>query len=171
MRQKVVLLTFGLLSLLGCTPYQNSSSCPMVDKYGKCISVEKAYKEAVTGVSQGMPMVPKSKQKGCFGAQTKEQSELIADEQFQNLAFAGYRARSYQELTQQLNNPKQPLLLHPVTVRTLVLPYTSDTAKSRFYMPRFVYSIVQDAQWLGDQNAAPESVERRGLTDSRRLSK
>lgn len=166
----------GLLMILtasGCTSYQNSSSCPMTDQYGKCINVEKAYQEAVTGVSQGEPMVPKSQQRraarGCSTKQVTTDKEL--DEQIRSVAFESYQVRSYQALAKQLDNPHRPLLLPAKTVRTLVLSYSSDGAKSRFFMPRFVYSIVQDTQWVGDQNLLPRPSESGGLADSRQLSK
>lgn len=172
MQVKIIAGLLSLLTVGGCTSYQNSSSCPMADKYGKCINVEKAYEEAVTGVSQGEPMVPKSKQKKSpAGCTAKPGANEALDEQSQSLAFEDYQARSYQSLAKQLDNPNRPLLLPPKTVRTLVLSYSSEGSKTRFFMPRFVYSIVQDTQWVGDQNVLPSKSERDGLADSRQLSK
>ena len=56
------ILTVCVVGLSGCSmlPYENDYSCRFKDNYGKCISVDKAYKEAVTGESQGKPMQPKS---------------------------------------------------------------------------------------------------------------
>jgi conjugal transfer pilus assembly protein TraV len=172
MQMKMIAGLLSLLTIGGCTSYQNSSSCPMADKYGKCINVEKAYEEAVTGVSQGEPMVPKSqKKKSPMGCNAKPDDNESLDEQSQSLVFENYQVRSYQSLAKQLDDPSRPLLLPPKTVRTLVLSYSSDGSKNRFFMPRFVYSIVQDTQWVGDQNILPSKSERGGLADSRQLSK
>lgn len=171
MQMKMIAGLLSLLTIGGCTSYQNSSSCPMADKYGKCINVEKAYEEAVTGVSQGEPMVPKSQQKKPPGCPANQGVNRALDEQIQSIAFEDYQARSYQALAKELDNPNRPLLLPAKTVRTLVLSYSSDGSKNRFFMPRFVYSIVQDTQWVGDQNILPSKSERDGLADSRQLSK
>ena len=42
------------LMVSGCSlvPYENEFSCQLEDNYGKCINVESAYEEAVTGVEQ-----------------------------------------------------------------------------------------------------------------------
>jgi len=43
------------------------------------------------------------------------------------------------------------MLKPPKTVRTLILPYSKNNENKRLYMPRYVYSVVENPQWvLGD---------------------
>ncbi len=45
----IVLLT----GACGTTPYREEFACALQDDYGKCIDVQGAYQEAVTGVDSG----------------------------------------------------------------------------------------------------------------------
>ena len=128
-------------------PYENEFSCSRTDQYGKCLNLEKAYKESVTGQSQGEPMVPASKQKKSNGKTHPAASTTPATASLPK-PLSEYQSARYRTLTDLLQKPKKPMLRPPVTIRTLILSYSDRDRKQRLYMPRYVYSILEDPQWL-----------------------
>lgn len=143
---KMMSLSFCML-LQACAmlPYENDYSCHLKDNYGKCIGVEDAYQEAVTGKSQGAPLVPGSKQKKHHRSEPSQQTHdtLIA-----NPAYSNYRTHTYEALSRLIEQPKTAMLKPPVTIRTLILAYAPDDHKETLYMPRYIYSVIDDPQWV-----------------------
>ncbi len=150
------------LWLAGCAlmPYENEFSCSRTDNYGKCLNMNQAYRESVTGESQGSPMIPASKQNGAGHNPPNKKNHKktpppdetataeATDATDATDAYSHYRDASYQALTDLLEQPKTPMLRPPVTVRTLILSYSDRDRKQRLYMPRYVYSILEGPQWV-----------------------
>ena len=135
---------FLTLLLTGCSllPYENEFACRKTDDLGKCISVEEAYKEAVTGQSQH-PTIQAKKSKT---KPSEPQAALSVDE-----AYTQYQAQVYREMATLIEAPRTPMLKPAKTLRTLILSYSPNADNKVFYMPRYVYSIIDDPGWvLGD---------------------
>lgn len=144
-------LTLALLAGCSMLPYENEFSCSRTDQYGKCLNLEKAYQESVTGQSQGEPMVPASKQTSKqkkSNGQTHPEAPAAPTTALLPKPLSDYQSARYRTLTDLLQQPKKPMLRPPVTVRTLILSYSDRDRKQRLYLPRYVYSILEDPQWL-----------------------
>lgn len=169
MRISRMAICITVSALTGCSmlPYENDYSCRLKDNYGKCISVESAYTEAVTGESQGEPMKPKSKQG--FGRRKKspENSQMA---QHSGSAYENYRDRTYHQLGELIKQPNTPLLQPPKIIRTLVVSYSSSSKQDTLYMPRYVYTVVQDPKWVLGQylHGKPELIQ--SLVDTREVN-
>ena len=163
MRQARLILIPMMFSVVsGCSllPYENKFSCSRTDKYGKCISMEGAYKESVTGESQGDYLVPASKQKGSGKKRQSGNDNVSGADGNEQSEYTQYQVESFRKMKGLLKSPKTPVLRPPVTVRTLVLSYSDRNRKSRLYMPRYVYSIIQDPQWVMGSYLDRKSVNR-----------
>ena len=156
-------------TLPGCSmlPYENDYSCHLKDNYGKCISVESAYKEAVTGESQGEAMKPRSKQG--FRNRQKNNENIQISKNLGN-AYDNYRDRTYQQLGEIIKKPNTPLLQPPKVIRTLVVSYSPSTKQDTLYMPRYVYTVIQDPKWVLGQylHGKPELIK--SLVDTREVN-
>lgn len=143
---KVSLLLLSLV-LTGCSivPYQNEFTCRNKTEFGKCLDVQGAYQEAVVGG-------PHAKQ----DAQTSE--ELLAGaSDLSDSSFNNYRSSVYQELQTLIKSPGTPVLKPDKLLRTLILPYSDVSDRQTLYMPRFVYSVVEESSWVMGEylNKAP----------------
>lgn len=169
MRISRVLISLLVATLTGCSmlPYENDYSCRLKDNYGKCISVESAYTEAVTGESQGEPMKPKSKQR--FGSRAKSNETTQLSKNPAN-AYDNYRDRTYQQLSEMIKQPNTPLLQPPKVIRTLVVSYSPSSKQDTLYMPRYVYTVIQDPKWVLGQylHGKPELIK--SLVDTREVN-
>lgn len=153
MKVTTLLMMTAVVVLSGCSmlPYESKSSCNMEKQYGKCIDVEGAYEEAVTGEDSGAPKLHKvsegapkeavttSKQ---AGVSAESQTPLGANE------YRNYQDSRYQTLSEIINEPRAPMLSPPRTVRTLIISYTPNQEKKRLYMPRYVYSIIEESEFV-----------------------
>lgn len=146
-----LLLVTAVLSGCSMLPYESGSSCTMQKKYGKCIDVEGAYKEAVTGEDSGAPELHKlsdgkskrTKQSDAVIKVETEKSNVIRANDYR-----GYQDARYQTLTDIISEPNAPMLSPPRTVRTLIISYTPNQDKKRLYMPRYVYSIIEESEFV-----------------------
>lgn len=156
---RVIFSTCVILMLSGCSllPYESEFSCRLKDNYGKCISVDDAYTEAVTGQSKGKPMIPPS-ERGFWQGDDDEAKE--ADEKNHSLSvnpqassgdYTGYRSEVYRAMQGLLKQPETPMIKPAKTVRTLILSYGANNDKKRLYMPRYIYSIVEEPQFVFGQ--------------------
>ena len=167
-------------------PYENKFSCSLEDNFGKCISVEAAYEEAVTGVEKYPHMVRASennrqaradREQDISGSQrTKEQPigrNQRANERMPaptadipapspTSAFSGYRDQVYDQLGTMVQAPRTPMIKPPRAVRTMILPYSSELKQNRLYMPRYIYSIVDEPKFVMGQYL----IKKPELTDS-----
>lgn len=151
MKAKGLLLIMALLCS-GCSilmPYEEDFACRLQDNYGKCISVEGAYEEAVTGESQG-EFLRKSdyEEEEEDSDSAHESSKIHGTEKQTDNEFTTYRQTMYNELSELIEDPVTPMLKPPKTIRTLILPYSAKNEKVRLFMPRYVYSIVDDPRWV-----------------------
>lgn len=152
---KIICSSVVLTALSGCSilPYENTFSCRIKDNFGKCMSVDDAYEEAVTGVSKHPTIGSEEKQKKETGG--NDGSEKNEGDPIQSIdsatAYDSYKAQVYQELSSLVQAPKTPMLRPTKTIRTWILSYADSDDKKTLYMPRFVYSIIDDPEWvLGD---------------------
>ncbi len=143
----------GVASLGGCSvmPYENEFACRAEDNYGKCIDVAGAYDEAVTGVARGKQLTAGERQR------TSERGPLPA-EAGTNTAYADYRSAVYSELGELVRAPVTPMVRPPQAMRTLVVSYSKSNQKTRLYMPRYVYTIVEGPSWVMGQYLDREQV-------------
>lgn len=153
----------------GCSlmPYEDKFACQLTDNLGKCISVSQAYDEAVTGIESQPPMVKYSEQEQAkpkryrtrrgqredgpfdFPARRKPESVPVQPPVAgKTPAYDAYRTAVYERLTGLLEQPRTPMLAEPKTVRTMILPYASKLKKDRLWMPRYVYSIVEQPSFV-----------------------
>ncbi|HDX9006502.1 TPA: TraV family lipoprotein [Aeromonas dhakensis] len=140
----VAALSLGACSLL---PYDNDFGCKLKNNYGKCIDSFDAYEEAVTGVDKGRAMgddgvVEEGKQQEATATKT------VASTSGQNTEYENYRARVYKQLSAMIDQPETPMVKPPKTIRTLILSYSPTSDRRIAYMPRYVYSIVEDTGFV-----------------------
>ena len=175
MKKLTLLLAISLLGGCSLVPYENEFSCNLQDNFGKCISVEDAYEEAVTGVEKYPHMTRASEQARQARAdrtdkltgpqRVKEHPIAVsasdstptptteANPSFSppQSAYSGYRDQVYNQLGTMIQAPRTPMIKPPRSVRTMILPYSSELKRNRLYMPRFVYSIVEEPRFVMGQ--------------------
>jgi conjugal transfer pilus assembly protein TraV len=175
MKKFTLLLAISLLGGCSLVPYENEFSCNLQDNFGKCISVEDAYEEAVTGVEKYPHMTRASEQ--ARQARTKRADKLTGSQRVREQpigvstsygaptsspdadpsfappqsAYSGYRDQVYNQLGTMIQAPRTPMIKPPRSVRTMILPYSSELKRNRLYMPRFVYSIVEEPRFVMGQ--------------------
>lgn len=152
------------LLLSGCTalgsamsPYSEKFSCKN-DDHGQCIHPEKAYKDAVQGLSsRSDPAVTRDKAL----LKAKQQSATRRGRSDVG-AYGSYRDSVYRELQGLIEAPETPMLRPSQAVRTLILPYADRNRPDRLYMPRFVYSVLETPSWVvGGYLVPPTSAAAR----------
>ncbi len=175
MKKLTLCLVLSVLGGCSLVPYENEFSCNLQDNFGKCISVEAAYEEAVTGVEKYPHMTRASNQarqaraernESVSGPQrAKEQPIAVSSSQLERLpspaagttatapasAYSGFRDQVYDQLGTLIQAPTTPMIKPPRSVRTMILPYSSELKRNRLYMPRFVYSIVEEPRFVMGQ--------------------
>ena len=149
-----------LTGACGTTPYREEFACALQDDYGKCIDVQGAYREAVSGVDSGAPRLSqKGKpveplQRTASTARTSANGVAANDADWIDGAsadldhYGAYRSALYQQLRSMLIAPTTPMVRAPQTVRTLILSYQKRDDGSRLYMPRYVFSISKGPSFV-----------------------
>lgn len=122
-------ITFGCASVMN--PYSENFTCPIMEN-GKCVSIQHAYQESVTGKP-----ITLEEQKS-----KKEQTQM----EYSPVEEA-YKDALFTKLSQLLKDPKTPLIAPPKVVRVMILPYQDATGKE-FYSARYIYTIVDEPQWI-----------------------
>ena len=157
-----LIVASAFLAACNIMPYENEFGCKMPDNYGKCGSVEDAYKEAVTGIPQGKLIKPASKGGSSITA-TGDSHDESAHEHPNHIEapYPSYRNSVYEELSTLIEQPQTPMLKSAKTIRTLVLSYSPSNQKRILYMPRYVYSIIDQPEWVLGQylNKKPELLK------------
>ena len=51
-------------------------------------------------------------------------------------------------LKELIDQPITPMLSQPKTVRTLIISYSPSSQRDRLYMPRYVFSIIENSQFV-----------------------
>jgi len=148
----------------GCsiTPYRNDFACALQDDYGKCIDVQGAYNEAVTGKDSGAPRLSRkgdqveptttpsgvvmSPTSGRGNPQTSGDTTMAVSPNTDE--YGAYRTAVYQQMRGMLTTPTTPMVRPATTVRTLIISYANRQDRSRLYMPRYVFSISEGPQFV-----------------------
>ena len=124
-KSKIVtsLLAASLLSGCSLLPYHNDYACKLEDGYGKCISSDAAYDEAVTGADYGHEITENGvkddpKASAAKSAATKT---VLTDT---DRAYETYRDRVYKKTARLIEEPQTPVVRKPTVVRTLILSYS-----------------------------------------------
>jgi len=170
-RVALTLFTAGSLALLsGCTtlgsalsPYSEKFSCKNND-HGQCIHPDRAYADAVAGVTSHSDPAVTNDRKLLRRAREQNKTAVGSRRRSDREAgpYLGYRDSVYRELQGLVDAPVTPMLRPGRTIRTLILPYADRERPDRLYMPRYVYSILERPQWVvGDYLVSPASPAAR----------
>jgi len=116
-------------------PYRSSFNCPRTDK-GKCVSVQKAYRESLN------PLVAKGENDVSAGGRDTPGDPGAAPGERE------YRAALLNRLTGLLKEPETPMVAPPQVMRVLLLPYKGDGGE--LFMPRYAYFFVDRPSWILD---------------------
>jgi conjugal transfer pilus assembly protein TraV len=138
------------------SPYPETFGCKNSD-HGQCIHPERAYEDAVAGVSsKSDPAVTHDKKMLKDAASTPRGP---ADRRGRGIdAYGSYKDSVYSELKGLIDAPVTPMLKPARTVRTLILPYADRQRPDRLYMPRYIYSVLDRPVWVvGDMLVASPS--------------
>lgn len=165
-------LALPLFATTACTavgsmmsPYPEKFGCKNSD-HGVCISPEKAYEDAVAGrPSRSDPAVTNDKkllkhhpEMAAAPAAPGATSARARQGYTQPSAFSDYRSSVYAKLQGLIEQPVTPMLKSPRTIRTLILPYADRERPERLYMPRYVFSVLDQPEWVvGDYLVEPVS--------------
>ncbi|MCS7215859.1 MAG: TraV family lipoprotein [Thermodesulfovibrio sp.] len=126
----------GFVSLVGCAsimnPYHEDFTCPVMES-GKCVPIQQAYQESL---SKGH----------ILSLDDKGNRKDVSQPEFSPLEDV-YKDALFLKLSQLLKDPKTPILAPPKIVRIMILPYQDATGKE-FYSARYVYTIVDEPQWI-----------------------
>ena len=166
----LLLMLVTLTSGCSMLPYENDFSCRMKDNYGKCISVAGAYQEAVTGESVASPMQPASKQNSIFNKKRRQVIGASKNAVFANATHGSSEDTAYKKISGLIDSPQTPMLQPAKTIRTLVVSYSPSSKKDTLYMPRYVYTAIQDPKWVVAQHINDKPGLAKGLADTRKLS-
>ncbi|BCK65878.1 hypothetical protein KAM448_36870 [Aeromonas caviae] len=148
---KPISLILATLLLGGCSvlPYDNDFACKLKDNYGKCIDSFDAYEEAVTGTDKGRAIGDEGVVEGKAGeASANSTGASVAVVSSNASEYENYRARVYKQLSAMIDEPETPMVKPAKTVRTLILSYSPSTDRRVAYMPRYVYSMLEDSSFV-----------------------
>ena len=141
---KYLLAVTVLVTLAGCNylmPYKEDSSCQFND-LGRCLPIDKAYEEAVTGTDQKGTKVNGEDETITQISNTSSTVQIPIDR-----AQITRMDATYHNIQTLVQNARTPLLRQAVVRRVLVLPYQSSDAM-QWYEPRHIYYIEKQPQWL-----------------------
>ena len=62
--------------------------------------------------------------------------------------FETYQEQTYREFEALIAEPGTPTLAPAKTVRTLILPYGDPKGGQRLYMPRYIYSVLENPRFV-----------------------
>jgi len=151
------LLIATALASSGCAvinPYESDFSCP--DTYhGKCISVQGAYEESLSGKDDAYVNNINS----CIGGNCpdREESDRLPAKPgtVEDRNYNAYRSALYTRYDQLLREPQTPVVAPPKVMRILLLPYKGQDGE--FFMYRYAYFFTEEPKWLlGDSVEAFE---------------
>ena len=172
MRLKILVVSIALFVLDGCAsvmnPYEGDFTCPKT-KNGKCVSINEAYEESISGKEQEKPegdTKPVSKEKqgepyldsngmqisgsGKPEKESKEDSEKVKDLELLEPGKM-YQDALYSEMSALIKEPVTPVVRVPNTVRVLHLPYKDDESEGEMlFMYRYVFFILEKPYWVLD---------------------
>jgi conjugal transfer pilus assembly protein TraV len=134
----------GLLFILflgGCSvlPYEDEYACRISDNYGKCMSIKQSYNGA-----SAPDLAPGENHR----LTTKQAKAGKKDSTISMSSRDAYLDRYYEEVAGLIHAPETPVVKPSKTIRTLILSYSGSAQKRTLYMPRFVYSIVEESEFV-----------------------
>lgn len=150
-KTKVILVISASIGLSACSSvfsaYKSDFSCKNSD-HGKCESTLQAYDRAIGSTVEAKPT---QTVEGVEGVEGHAHVHEPADN------FKGYQDAVYGEVADLVAEPNTPILIKPKTIRTLVMPYTDPAKPNRLYMPRYVYSILEESKFVLGNYLKPKS--------------
>jgi len=154
-RSITLLLMITAISGCGILPYENNYSCRLKDNFGKCMSIQESYdgkydsndeRQLVPGKRVNMNNSKwKKRKKSVSNKNARANKETIASEMTSEQMYID---SLYKEMTHLIREPETPIIKAPKEMRTLILSYVGDGNKNTLYMPRYVYTIVDQAQFV-----------------------
>jgi conjugal transfer pilus assembly protein TraV len=143
----LITLTCGCAGVL---PYEDDVSCRLSDNYGMCMSIQDTY--------NGGKAHRKDLQLKPGKTVNPEQSgEPVQDSNGALSSRDLYIDNYYREISSLIREPETPLIRQPKQMRTLILSYSDASNQRTLYMPRYIYSIVEDPKYiLHDYFRVPE---------------
>lgn len=150
----VVVLAFSLSGCAVINPYESDFSCPETF-HGKCISVQGAYEESLSGKDDAYePAID-----NCIGGKCPERTEgkrqTLRPDSVEDRNYNAYRSALYSRYDQLLREPQTPVVVPPKVMRILMLPYKGQDGE--FFMYRYAYFFTEEPKWiLGDSVEAFE---------------
>jgi conjugal transfer pilus assembly protein TraV len=136
-----------LIFISGCSvlPYENKVSCRLDDNFGKCMSIQQAYDgskndEGDLSLKPGERVDTKQRK--------RRKSKMVSHNEKQLTSEEIYVDELYQELSLLIREPETPIIRAPKEMRTLILTYSGTNDRKTLYMPRYVYTIVEDAEFI-----------------------
>ena len=156
------LIIFICVAVTGCSsivPYEENFACRKKDNLGKCIGMQDAYEEAITGEEQHPYIKPASEANSedmiTYAAQKKSSIQTKSS------AYLSYIDAYYNELSSIVNKPVSPMIKQAKTIRTLILPYVGTSysgssysgksytgTKKTLWMERYAYTIVEEPNFI-----------------------
>lgn len=160
-------LAASIVFMSGCSllPYEEDFACQRNATYGKCVSVEGAYEEAITGVPQGKVIRKEGVSDEPLANTKRADNRDDHTDDPEMAAYAGYRAELYTQLRNLVAEPETPMVKQPVQSRTLILSYSPHNTRDRLYMPRYVYSIHRPAEFVMGQYRLETDPSMRMIRD------
>ena len=162
MRNLTIFLLIILCTSCSFYPYENKVACRLADSSGKCISVTDAYDEARSGeekfaaIKKGEHITDKEKKRLSSKATKKSSYAKGVDVDYFLKPAERYQNSKYEQLSALIDEPITPMLTPPKTIRTLIISYSKHNDGKVLYMPRYVYSIVEDSSFImGDYLLQP----------------
>lgn len=147
-RIKAIILVPSMFAMSACasvfSSYESDFSCKNSD-FGNCESPMQAYNRAI-----GAHTDPAAQVVTPDGEHDHHHAEKQTD-------FEGYQNAVYGEVAELVKEPDTPILVAPKTVRTLVMPYSDPNKSDRLYMPRYVYSILEDSKFVLGNYLKPQN--------------
>ncbi len=149
----LALVAATALASCALVPYEEQFACEATDDYGRCVSVQGAYHEALTGQAQGAKI--RRKRSGDDNEAPRDgeinPAEAPSGEAGgEQSSYQSYRSSVYQKLKRMVKAPVTPMVKPPQIVRTLVLNYQSEMAGNPLFMHRYVYFFADEPSWVLD---------------------
>lgn len=144
---KLTITLIFILFLAGCSvlPYENDYSCRLEDNYGKCMSIQESYDGGKAG-DQNLRLIPGERVDLNKKSKKKKGDKHIFVPQPSSEQM--YVDELYREMALLIREPETPIIKAPKEMRTLILSYSGQKNKKTLYMPRYVYTIVEDAEFV-----------------------
>jgi conjugal transfer pilus assembly protein TraV len=145
MKKVIIILLGTLISACSVLPYENDVSCRLEDNYGECMSIQQSYDG---NAGHDRRLVP-GKRVNINGGDSS--AAISSSGRHEQGPADMYVNELYREMAMLIREPVTPMVKAPKQMRTLILTYTNAPNRKTLYMPRYVYSIVEDAQFVIDQ--------------------